>query len=220
MKSRAILFDLDGTLIDHDSAARAAVLSWSEEIGVEADVERWIELDKWGFARFERGETTIPGQRRDRIRAYTGQKLDDAACDRIFSGYLRAYEANWRAFGDAHRALKRAVITGRPVGILTNGAEELQRRKLLRTGLDLPGVTLLAATTLDSAKPRPEMYERALATLDATTATIIGDDWSNDVATPRSLGWTAWYLDRSGHDDRADVISLDELDFLRTPDGQ
>lgn len=217
MTSRAILFDLDGTLIDHDSAARSAVLSWSKEIGIEADVDRWIALDTWGFSRFERGETDIPGQRRDRIRAYTGDTLDDATCDHIFSGYLRAYEAQWRAFDDARSAITRALATGDPVGVLTNGGEEVQSRKLRRTGLDLPGVTLLSATTLDSAKPRPDMYARALKKLGVKTATIIGDDWVNDVAAPRELGWTAWYIDRSGTDERADITSLDEVDFFSDP---
>lgn len=52
--THAILFDLDGTLVDHASAARAALHAWSPTVGVDTDVERWIELDKWGFARFER----------------------------------------------------------------------------------------------------------------------------------------------------------------------
>jgi haloacid dehalogenase superfamily, subfamily IA, variant 1 with third motif having Dx(3-4)D or Dx(3-4)E len=212
MSTRAILFDLDGTLVDHDSAARSAVIQWSAEIGVTPEIERWIELDAWGFRRFERGETSIEGQRRDRVRAYTRQPdLDDASCDILFNGYRRAYEANWSAFGDAKGALERALGTGSPVGILTNGAQEMQTRKLEVTGLDLPGLAMLSATILNSAKPRPEMYHRALEAVNATTATIIGDDWNNDIAAPRLLGWNAWYLDRSGSDRRADVATLDEV---------
>lgn len=213
MNQQAILFDLDGTLVDHTSAAHAALTVWSPTIGLEPDFERWIELDKWGFARFERGETTHLGQRRDRVRAYTGREMDDVACDEIYTGYLRAYEENWTAYDDALSCLERALATGNPVGILTNGGEEMQQEKLDRTGLNLPGLVMLAATTLDSAKPRPEMYSRALARLEATTATIIGDDWINDVEKPRELGWTAWYIDRSGTDPRTDATSLDQVTF-------
>ncbi|ALC06979.1 HAD superfamily hydrolase [Corynebacterium deserti GIMN1.010] len=209
--THAILFDLDGTLVDHTSAARAALAAWSPTLGIEPNFERWIELDKWGFARFERGETTHLGQRRDRIRAYLNKELDDATCDTIYSGYLSAYEQNWTAYPDALGALQRAVDTGNPVGILTNGAAPMQQDKLDRTGLSLPGLVMLAASTLDSAKPRPEMYSRALARLGASTATIIGDDWVNDVEKPRSLGWNAIYIDRSGTDPRADIHSLDEI---------
>lgn len=209
--THAILFDLDGTLVDHASAARAALHAWSPTVGVDTDVERWIELDKWGFARFERGETTHLGQRRDRIRAYLNRELDDATCDDIYSGYLKAYEQNWTAYPDAKGVLNRAVATGAPVGILTNGAAPMQQDKLDRTGLGLPELVMLAASTLDSAKPRPEMYARALTHLGARTATIIGDDWTNDVAAPRELGWKAFYLDRSRTDPRADIHSLDEL---------
>lgn len=213
MNHHAILFDLDGTLVDHTSASHAALAQWSPTVGLEPDFQRWSELDKWGFARFERGETTHLGQRRDRIRAYTGQDLSDAACDEIYTGYLRAYAENWTAFDDALSCLERALGTGNPVGILTNGGEQMQQDKLDRTGLALPGLVMLSASTLDSAKPRPEMYARALTHLNATTATIVGDDWVNDVEKPRELGWKAWYLDRSGSDPRTDVISLEQVTF-------
>lgn len=213
MNRHAILFDLDGTLVDHTSASHAALQAWSPTIGIEPDFERWLELDKWGFGRFERGETTHLGQRRDRIRAYTGREMDDDTCDEIYKGYLRAYEQHWTAFDDALPCLERALATGDPVGILTNGSEEMQQDKLDRTGLNLPGVVMLAATTLDSAKPRPEMYERALNRLGTTTATIVGDDWVNDVEKPRELGWKAWYINRSGTDPRVDVTSLDQVVF-------
>lgn len=211
--THAILFDLDGTLVDHESAARAALHAWSPTVGVDTDVERWIELDRWGFARFERGETTHLGQRRDRIRAYLNKQLDDDTCDEIYAGYLTAYANNWTAYPDALGALERALSTGNPVGILTNGAAPMQQDKLDRTGLGLNGLIMLAASTLDSAKPRPEMYARALEKVGAQTATIIGDDWVNDVEKPRELGWTAIYLDRSATDPRADINSLSELNF-------
>lgn len=213
MNQHAILFDLDGTLVDHTSAAHAALQVWSPSIGIEPDFQRWLELDKWGFARFERGETTHLGQRRDRVRAYTGREFTDAQCDEIYTGYLRIYEQSWMAYDDALSCLQRALDTGDPVGILTNGGEVMQQDKMERTGLNLPGLVMLAATTLDSAKPRPEMYTRALAHLNATKATIIGDDWINDVAKPRELGWTAWYIDRTGQDPRTDITTLDQVIF-------
>ncbi|MFP7366597.1 HAD family hydrolase [Corynebacterium callunae] len=211
--THAIIFDLDGTLVDHHSAAQAALEVWSPTLGIEPDFPLWAELDKWGFGRFERGETTQMGQRRDRIRAYTKRELSDAECDEIYSGYLRAYEQNWTAYPDSQEALEKAIATGCPVGILTNGAQAMQQDKLDRTGLARPELVMLAASTLDSAKPRPEMYSRALEFLNATSATIIGDDWVNDVEKPRELGWTAIYIDRSGTDPRADIQSLGELDF-------
>lgn len=211
--SSAILFDLDGTLVDHVSASHAALNAWSPTLGIEPDFKLWTELDKWGFGRFERGETTHLGQRRDRIRRYTGLTLSDPECDEIYTGYLRCYEESWTAFDDAREVLERALDTGAPVGILTNGPAPMQQDKLDRTGLGMSGLVMLAASTLDSAKPRPEMYARALGHLGVPTATIIGDDWTNDVATPRGLGWTAWYLDRSGTDPRADVDTLATVTF-------
>lgn len=53
----------------------------------------------------------------------------------------------------------------------------------------------------------------ALNRLGATTATIVGDDWVNDVEKPRELGWKAWFINRPGTDPRVEVTSLDQVVF-------
>lgn len=213
---RAILFDLDDTLIDHTSAAHNAATAWARELGLPGDqTDRWFAIERQYFSVYERGECTHQQQRRNRVRDFLGDfSLDDAATDALFAHFLTLYEQHWHAFPDAAPALTRALEAGLQVGILTNGATELQQRKLKRTGLDISGVQLLTSTGLGAAKPNPECYERALAVIGTTAheTFMVGDSLANDVEGARAVGMTAFHLVRDHSSD--DLYSLPSLDLL------
>lgn len=204
---KAILFDLDGTLVDHDSAAHQAAHDWAVELGVEPDVQRWIDIETRWFKRFEEGKCTHPQQRVERIREYLDKpELPEEKCRDLFAVFLKHYESNWRAYDDAAAALDAAHRAGAVVGILTNGAEELQMKKMNRTGLWKDHMIMLAAAELGAAKPQKECYERALAKINEHSETtispdevlLIGDHPGNDVEGAIAVGWNAVLLDRNG----------------------
>lgn len=58
---QAILFDLDDTLIDHGSAASAAVVDWAADHGIAAPniAERWATISERHYARYQRREITF-----------------------------------------------------------------------------------------------------------------------------------------------------------------
>lgn len=220
---KAILFDLDGTLVDHDSAAHRAAHDWAVELGVKPDVQRWIQIETAWFKRFEEGRCTHQQQRVERIREYLNDpSLDDDTCRELFRVFLKHYEANWRPFDDARAALTSARRAGAVVGILTNGAEELQMKKMTRTGLWEPHMIMLAAAELGAAKPQVECYERALAKINehVTAAPeeilLIGDNPINDVEGALAVGWDAILIDRAPqHHKQAykTISSLNQLAF-------
>ncbi|MBV7294249.1 HAD family hydrolase [Corynebacterium sp. TAE3-ERU16] len=200
MDYKAIIFDLDGTLIDHTGAARAASRTWARELGLRGDqTDRWFEIERRWFEAYEQGTVSHLEQRRGRTREFTGDHtLTDSACDELFGRFLSLYRDAWTAFPDAEPALRRALETGARVAVLTNSVAEIQSEKLRRTGLDLPGVRLLASGDLGVAKPRPECYRKALELLGVAPgeAVMIGDSYANDVAGPRRAGMAAVWLNR------------------------
>ena len=54
---RALLFDLDDTLLDHTGAARDAVDQWCRELGLpEGQHARFAAIERTWFSAYERGE--------------------------------------------------------------------------------------------------------------------------------------------------------------------
>jgi len=142
-----ILFDLDGTLVDHDGAAAAAVEQWLLEVGwaaagdVAALVVDWDEIAERHFPAYRTRQTTFQGQRRARLREFLPRLGIDASTwsderlDTVFDGYLAAYEAAWRPYPDARPAWRvlRHVVS---VAALSNGDQAQQEAKVSRTGLN------------------------------------------------------------------------------------
>lgn len=200
-----VLFDLDGTLVDHDTAARAGAGHLAARLGLpepEQQWRRWASIERTWFRRFERGQVTHREQRIHRCRDFLGEdSLSEDEALRVYDIYVRAYRAAWRTYPDAADALTRAAESGRQIGVLTNGATEMQAEKLRATGLDRAGLHLLAATDLGVAKPDPRVYAAAAARLNITEPgriVLIGDHWHNDVAAARRAGWRAVYVLREG----------------------
>ncbi|GAB2513626.1 Phosphatase [Corynebacterium atrinae] len=198
---RAVLFDLDGTLVDHASAARLGVDEWCRELGLPTGQwSRWSYIEKKWFTRFENGEVSHVGQRVERCKEFLGRpSLSDEEALELYEGYLRVYRSSWRAYDDARPALTDSLAAGLRVGILTNGAEKLQRAKLERTGLLIDAVLLLATVELGAPKPQPAAYAAALSRLGASAedTLMVGDSWTNDVAGPRAAGMDAVLLQRA-----------------------
>lgn len=200
-----LLLDLDRTLLDHDAAAASAVLAWAATLpqwhGDQAEsVDRWRELEARHFSEYQRGECDFPEQRRRRVRGFLPQfaKLDDAEADRLSARYLEHYQNGWTAFADARPLIEHALSVGLAVGVLTNGDQDQQGRKLHRLGLDLPGVRLFASSALGVAKPHPEAFRLACAGLGTPPAQtlMVGDDVDTDIVGARAAGLPAWHLAR------------------------
>lgn len=220
---RAVLFDLDDTLVDQASAAAAAALAWAAGHGVTgpAVVPRWTQVSERHYARYQRRELTFSGQRRERVREFLERDLDDDAADRIFADYLVRYEAGWRVFDDAVPALRRARDANLVVAVLTNGDEEHQRFKLDKLGLTDEVDALLASSSLPVGKPDPRAFGAALERLSVTPdqALMVGDSLEKDIRGAQAVGLPVVLVDRAGSHPDADVPRVASLDALAFPGG-
>lgn len=218
---RALIFDLDDTLVDQRTAATAAVTEWVAEHGLPADgaVERWAALCDVHYERYQRRELTLHEQRRVRVREFFDRPdADDDEADALFTGYLRRYEAGWTRYDDAVPALRRVRAAGLRTAVLTNGDVEQQRGKIERTGLAGEVDVVVASSELSAGKPDPRAYAEALARVGvgAHEAVMVGDSLVNDVRGALAAGLGAVLLDRSGEHADLDVLritTLDELDL-------
>ena len=96
-----MLFDLDGTLLDHESATAAALRAWLPSYGlsnedIEAVIPLWSDLERRHYPAWRAGEISFQEQRRRRIRDFlpaVGRTVQAARLDAVFAEYLTCYEA-------------------------------------------------------------------------------------------------------------------------------
>jgi putative hydrolase of the HAD superfamily len=205
-----ILFDLDGTLIDHRGAAVAAIGqiaqgAVSARLPAGDLVAAWWALERAHMRRYLAGECSFTGQRRCRLREFLpllGEPVPgDAGLDAWFSGrYLPLYEAAWSRYPDVLPCLQ--ALAGRPapprLAVLSNGDLEQQRAKLARSGLLSHFEAVLTPADLGAAKPDPAVFTAACRHLDTAPGRVlsVGDWLEGDVIAAARAGLTGVWLDR------------------------
>lgn len=232
----AVLFDVDGTLLDHDSAARAAITSWvtrhhARHAGrVDEVAAVWLRLEQEHFAAYLSGAATFEQQRRRRLAgllSYLGEHPgDDATVEASFSEYLDAYEAAWSAYDDVAPTLNRLAAAGIVLAILTNGDAEQQRRKLASVGLVHLFEHILVSSELPAPKPAPEAFLEAVSRMTRHPSEVlyVGDNLDDDALAAARTGLRGVWLQRSGNKtapDQVEAIStLTELPHLLASTGR
>ncbi len=209
--SAAVLFDLDGTLLDHEGAARAGALAWAagENLGHGFDGHalgsEWLRLEDEHYANYLAGTLSFQEQRRARLAgmlAILGCAVPpDIALDRLFEAYLRHYEAAWRAYEDVLPALTDLRAAGLSIGVLTNGQEDQQRAKLQAVGL-LELFICVASSTLPSPKPAAAAFVIACERLGRPPAEVfyVGDNLHSDALAATRAGLTGVWINRLGEE--------------------
>lgn len=209
---RAVLFDLDGTLMDHDAARvaglRAYLAGWLP--GIEASElarldEQWQRLEALHYDEYAAGRCSMQEQRRRRVRGMheaLGRAVDsDEAADEWFAAYLGHYRTAWSAFEDVLPALA-SLASAHPqakLGVITNGEGEPQRAKLAAIGLSERFPLVVASGEIGVAKPDAEIFARTCELLGvrAAQAAHVGDRLDLDAQGAASAGLRGIWLDRA-----------------------
>jgi putative hydrolase of the HAD superfamily len=208
-----VLFDLDGTLMDHERASVAALAAhasgWSA--GVHADERErldreWRRLEALHYEQYTSGRCSFVEQRRRRVRgmhaALERAAPSEADADQWFGEYLRRYRAAWSAFDDVLPALDALRSTHPDVvlGVVTNGEDEPQRAKLAAIGLTEYFPVVVASGEAGVAKPDPAIFALACERLEVEQADAahVGDRLDLDAQAAAGAGLLGIWLDRLG----------------------
>ena len=224
---RLVLFDVDGTLVDHDGAAAAAVQQWLMAMGwadagtIAGLASDWDAIAERHFPAYRARLTTFQGQRRLRLREFLPLVGNDASTwsdgrlDDLFNTYLVAYEAAWRSFPDAEPCLE-ALRRVAQIAVLSNGNQEQQERKVSRTGLGRYVDVVLTSNQLGVAKPDPRAFELACVRLGVPphAAVYIGDQLEVDALAATAAGLRGIWLNRNGGAVPSGVEAIDSLTDL------
>lgn len=187
---QAVLFDLDGTLLDRDASVQQFVAAqhrrFVADLGhvPEQDyVARWIELDCRGHVW------------KDEVYQHLVSEFQIAGLS--WQQLLRDYEAQFMfycvAFPGLMKMFSQLKQQGYLLGVVTNGRGAFQARAMQGLGLQ----NLLDATLIFEVeqvrKPQTEIFHRALRRLAvaAEQAVFVGDHPEVDVCGAKSAGLSA-----------------------------
>ena len=181
---RAILFDLDGTLLDSRGDIADAVNVARARLGApplhDDDVERFIGRGSTWLLR-----QTLPNPDATRI----------AEARTIFFEHYRAHPLDRSTpFRDADRALANFAAAGIPMGLVTNKPRQLVVRILDGLGWTSRFGVVLAGDDLPERKPSPVPLLAALDQLGAARCQtlFVGDtDVDREAAAAAGVGFVA-----------------------------
>ncbi|MBI4024351.1 MAG: phosphoglycolate phosphatase [Verrucomicrobia bacterium] len=178
----AVLFDLDGTLIDSAADIAAAV----------------------NHVRSEMGLTRLPS---DLVRSYVGdgvrslmeralQTTDAAIMDRAISLWRPHYAAHCldqtRLYPGVQDVLEKLALMRLPLGIVSNKPAAPSEAILRGLGVREAFLAVVGGDTTPKRKPDPEplRYAAAQMRIESNRVLVVGDS-PNDILGARNAGYTS-----------------------------
>lgn len=172
----AILFDLDGTLVDTVPFILAAARHAFEGYGAGPTDAEWV--------------AGIGTPLRVQLASFARSPADvDGLLERYRSYWIEHHDRMTRAFDGALETVASLAAAGRPLAVVTAKVEAGAHRTLRHTGL-LPYVqVVIGADSCARAKPHPDPVRLALARLGVGPegAVLVGDS-PHDIAAGRAAG--------------------------------
>ena len=170
MRCRALLFDLDGVLVDSLGAVEQIIRSWAATRGVDADA----------MIRTSLGRRTS-----ETLRAVAPHLDIDAEV-----AVLDAMEERWTEGIRATPGARELVGQLQPDqwGIVTSGSRAVATQRLTVSGIPIPRV-FVTGDEVDRGKPDPECYLRGASQLGIPPAeALVLEDAPIGIAAARAAG--------------------------------
>lgn len=192
---RAILFDLDETLIDRRSSAErflklqhqdTVLGKFSSTVPEDEYLAAYFRLEKAGFVK--------KSELYPRLASQIG--LSEEAGHLLFDDFEFRYPEIASLMDGAVATLKRLRTEGLACAVITNGEGPVQRRKMVATGLSGLVEFALISGEIGIRKPDRRIFELAATTLGLLPAEclFIGDNPVADVMGATNAGMAAAYF--------------------------
>lgn len=199
-----IFFDLDDTLLDDEVSTQLGVDALFEKYAslVVDRHQRWADaLDEY-YPAFLSGEINVQQLQMSRIRyVLAEQTFSDEEALAAFEYFMVNYVEGATLFEESKSVISTLKARGIGLGVISNGPDDMQVRKLKAVGLYDEFDVVVTAERAGVGKPNVAIFEFALteAAKAANDCWCVGDNLKNDVLAANEAGLTGVLLDRMGN---------------------
>lgn len=217
-----IFFDIDGTLLDYDTAEKNGISHFFQKYndifsGNELEaMNLWHKLSEKYFNKFLSKELSF--QEQQGLRMYHlfktyGVNLSPLESQHRFKQYIELYKSNWTAFEDVHYTLHTLQQGGHSLGIISNGDYEQQVEKLTALNILQSFKYIFTSSELGISKPDPEIFHRTVLqlNLEMKDCYYIGDRLETDAISSTTAGMHGIWLNRNSSQLKHDVTTIHSL---------
>ena len=226
---KAIIFDLEGTLLDRKKSRDKFIEEQYERfhdylVRVQASDYRkkFIDLD-------DDEDHDKPDLYKEIIKQFN---IDRLGWKDLFHDFEMHFYRYVFPFYDTHYTLKKLTEAGYKIGVIANGKSTIKHYRIYALGIEDYVNHLSTSETVGFRKPHPRIYEDILEKLNVAPSEVVyvGDDALNDVAPARAMGMVSiWYrhkereveLEPLAWEMDFEISTLEELlEILNIPKGE
>lgn len=211
---RAVLFDLDGTLLNRDASVKVFVEKQYERlqdvvghISKQRYIERFIELDQRGYVW------------KDKVYAQIVQEfaITKMTAEQLLEDYLHEFKYSCVAFPNLLKMLESLKNAHYRLGIITNGYGQFQMDNIKALQIEHYFDIILVSEWEGIKKPDERIFLKALNQLQVAPceSVFVGDHPENDVRAAKQVGMKGiWKKDAGWEEVLADVVIEDLLELV------
>jgi putative hydrolase of the HAD superfamily len=188
---KAIIFDLDNTILDRTSTFKNFTVSFVEMYfdhldSTEEILERIILLDQDGYKDKQELFSELLGELPWKVKPPVNELLDY---------YSKEYVKNAVLMDQAREVIQHIRKRNYKTGLITNGKTLIQHGKVDQLGIRDDFDFVIVSEEAGFKKPDPRIFEMAIRKLDLKPdeCIYIGDHPSNDIEGAANIGMqTIW----------------------------
>lgn len=184
---QAVLFDLDGTLLDRDASVKKFIENQYERLGnylghisKEKYMTRFIELDYRGYVW------------KDKVYQQLVEEFEIVGIgwENLLGDYITEFKHHCVPFPNLKSMLEELKTDGFALGMITNGFGQFQMDNIRALGIEKYFDAILVSETEGMKKPDPAIFKRALKRLnkEPRESVFVGDHPENDVKASQYVG--------------------------------
>ncbi|MEK4386321.1 HAD family hydrolase [Solibacillus sp. FSL W7-1464] len=203
---KAVLFDLDGTLLDRDQSVELfmnrqyeRLYEFLSHIPKEQYTSRFIELDNHGYVWKDKVYQQL-------IREF---HIPSVTWEALLQDYVEDFKHHCAGFPHIHEMLQELKNNGIALGMITNGYGQFQMDNIKALDIEKYFDVILVSEWEGIKKPDPRIFMNALEKLNVepSESVFIGDHPENDVKAAQNVGMKGiWKRDNQWNNIEADAI--------------